>query len=52
VLASVTLEELGMASGPLYQRHPECMAFQLLPGGSVLAQYATVERYRILRLDF
>lgn len=45
----LALEELGLDSAPLGKYFvPE--HYQLLPDGSVLAQYATPERYRIMRI--
>jgi len=51
ILSAVTLEELGMAPAPLYSFFA-AEHYQLLPDGSVLAQYATPERYRIIRVVF
>ena len=49
VAAAVTLEDLGFDSKPL-TRHFATEHYQLLADGSVLAQYATPERYRIIRI--
>ena len=49
--AAVTLEELGMDSAPLGTFFPS-QHFQLLPDGSILAQYTTPDQYRIIQLTF
>ncbi|MCJ7752566.1 MAG: hypothetical protein MUQ65_16000 [Armatimonadetes bacterium] len=46
-----TLEDLGFDSAPL-TRFFASEYYQVLPGGSILAQYANSERYRILRISF
>ena len=46
-----TLEDLGLDSAPL-TKHFANECYQLLPDGTILAQYATPERYQILRISF
>jgi len=49
VLNAVTLEDLGFDSAPL-GKYFATEHYQLLRDGSVLAQYATPDRYRIIRI--
>ncbi|HUV03858.1 MAG TPA: hypothetical protein VMX94_01985 [Armatimonadota bacterium] len=51
VANAVTLEELGYDSAPL-GKYFAASHYQVLPDGSVLAQYANPERYRIIRIYF
>jgi len=50
-VAALTLEDLGVDSAPLGTFFAP-QHFQLLPDGSILAQYASPERYQVTRLVF
>lgn len=46
-----TLEDIGLDSAPL-TKHFANECYQLLPDGSILAQYAAPQRYQVLRISF
>lgn len=51
VVKALTLEDLGFRSRTLSE-YPYTVKYQLLPDGSILAQYASADRYRIIRIFF